>query len=252
MNLIRTFTSAQPSLVSLVAKLRQETGQSFALCRKALETSSMNLEDARIQLAKLVQTQAESTQLQSIAQRQGAIGLLPLTSHSYGLIELRCVSDFVARNPLFVGLATNIIHSLKDTSASELTSEEAVNGFLQTSGLHQKLLDIVGKLKEPISVIRIIKVEAEDDEVIGTYVHQPHSPGFGSVGAVATIKSTSSNKTFADNIAKHIAGMNPNSIFELLDQEYLFNPSLTVRDFIEEKVGDNTELFVRDFKRFSL
>lgn len=214
-----------PSLASLVAILRNESGQSFALCRKALEAACLDLERARGELTKLVEAQAEGTQLagQAKAKTQGLVGIKDIGQDTYGLIEVRCISDFVARNPLFLDLADQLVRS--STSAS------------LEAGLNAKLLDTVGKLKEPITVNRLERIARDTDEVIGAYVHQQVAPGLGSVAALVGIKSFDVTKPHwaqkvANNIAKHVAGMHPDGIDTLLKQEYLFKPDLSVQDYL--------------------
>lgn len=225
----------RPSLASLVAKLRTESGQSFSLCRKALEKADMDLEKARIELSSLVESQAQGTQTAGLSkkQNQGLIGVVPLDSRSYGLVEMRCLSDFVAKNPLFGDLASTIAQSLNGPS-----NPKTIQAHLEATKLDKLVLETVGKLKEPITVLRLEKIESESDETLGAYVHKPVFPGFGSIISVVGLKGISQGniwaQTLASNIAKQVAGLNPETIQVLLEQEYLFDPSVTIHQLIQK------------------
>jgi len=235
--------SNKPSLASLVGALRAETGQSLSLCRKALEASGLDLCEARTELAKLVQAQAEGTQSagQQRQQTQGLIGLKRNNDGSVGMIELRCVSDFVARNPIFVGLAEKLLDSLP-TGASAKYSQSFIDS---DHGLRMDLLDAVGRLKEPITVGRLEILHPGKGEVIGAYVHQPLLPGFGSIAAIAKLASFDDSSAIdwvqklADNLAKHVAGMNPLSVEIMLTQDYLFDPSKSVSQYLHDSAVSN-------------
>jgi len=223
---------AGPSLASLVGKLRSESGQSFFLCKKAVEAASMNLDRARVELASLVAAQAQNTQTSGLAneQKQGLIGVLPLDNNSFGLIEMRCLSDFVARNPLFVELGTSIVKSLTSRKVAD------VEGHLNESGLSSSVLDAVGRLKEPITISKLQLVSPQPGELLSTYVHQQIAPGFGTLAAVVGLSKFKSEilwaSKVANSMAKQVAGMNPLSVEELLSQEFLFNPKQRVQEYL--------------------
>lgn len=246
--------SVVPSMASLVAKLRSETGQSFSLCRKALETASMDLDAARAELLRLVESQASKTQVsgQAKEQKQGLVGVSCISNDLYGVIEMRCLTDFVAKNPLFTELASKIVNSIENEPLD-------IQGHLEKSGMQSVLLEAVGKLKEPITVSRLGLVRRNPDEVIGMYIHQQASPGFGAIASIVGISSFQSQSpwagSLAGSLAKHVAGLNPSSVEELLSQEYFFKPEIKVHDLLrttEQNEKHSSPITVTKMLRYAL
>lgn len=60
-------------------------------------------------------------------------------------------------------------------------------------------------------------------------------------------------KTLAHDIAMQIASMDPKDIDDLMKQSFIKDPSLTIKDLINEKIGKIGEnIKIVDFKRMSL
>lgn len=201
----------------------------------------MDLGLARTELEKLVNKQAEGTQIGGLQkeQKQGLVGYHRFDCGTIAMLELRCLSDFVARNPIFLNLASKIITSVPSNESASLGNE-----FVESEAILKKeLLDAVGKLKEPITVARLETVRPQENEVLGAYVHQQIAPGLGTVAAIAGIKSSNSPLLFmnkiAENLAKHVAGMSPDSIQTCLEQEYLFDPSKKVSAYLQDSARES-------------
>lgn len=91
-----------------IKRLRELTGGSIALCKKALEESGSDMEKAIFKLKKSSEALAEKKS----ATRTAGAGLVEAYIHGNKkvgvLLELRCETDFVARNPGFQSLAHDI------------------------------------------------------------------------------------------------------------------------------------------------
>src|SRR3989338_2721669 len=91
----------------VVKHLRQLTGSSIGLCKKALEETGGNIEIALALLKKSSEALAGKK-----AERITKAGVIETYVHGNRrigvLLELRCETDFVARNPEFQALAHNI------------------------------------------------------------------------------------------------------------------------------------------------
>ncbi|MFC1756678.1 translation elongation factor Ts [Patescibacteria group bacterium] len=91
--------------------------------------------------------------------------------------------------------------------------------------------------------------------IIEAYIH-----GTGQVGVLLEMKSetdfVAKNPAFKDlahNIAMHIAAGFPSDTKELLEQDYVKNPDINIKEYINEsiqKFGENIE--VTRFERFAL
>lgn len=91
----------------LIKHLRQVTGSSIALCKKALEESNGDMDKAMTLLMK----SSDALAAKKIGRTTGA-GIIETYLHGNKkigvLLELHCETDFVARNPEFQSLAHDI------------------------------------------------------------------------------------------------------------------------------------------------
>ncbi|MEK7503106.1 MAG: elongation factor Ts [Patescibacteria group bacterium] len=91
-----------------IKRLRELTGGSISLCKKALEESGGDMEKAIFKLKKSSEALAEKKS----ATRTAGAGLVEAYIHGNKkvgvLLELRCETDFVARNSAFQVLAHDI------------------------------------------------------------------------------------------------------------------------------------------------
>jgi len=96
-----------PISSDLVKRLRELTDMSVMLCKKALEEADGDLEKAQVLLVK----SSEAIAMKKSGRKAGA-GIIESYIHSTkkigALVELRCETDFVARNQEFKVLAHNI------------------------------------------------------------------------------------------------------------------------------------------------
>jgi len=90
-----------------VKELRELTGASIMDCRQALEEAKDNFEKAQEILKKKGQVTANKKE-----GRETKMGIIESYIHANGkigvLIDLRCETDFVAKNPLFKELAHDL------------------------------------------------------------------------------------------------------------------------------------------------
>ncbi len=93
--------------IEIIKKLRQQTGVSLALCQKALGEAENDLEKAKELLRKWGQDLAGKRGGRST--NQGVIEAYIHPNKKIGvLVELRCETDFVAKNENFQELAHNL------------------------------------------------------------------------------------------------------------------------------------------------
>jgi len=100
------------------------------------------------------------------------------------------------------------------------------------------------------------KAERETSQgVIESYVH-----GNGKIGVLVTllcetdfVARTDEFKKLAHEVAMQVSAMNPKDGKELLAQEYIRDPKLTIEDLIKEAIGKLGEnIKVREFSRIEL
>jgi elongation factor Ts len=146
--------------MSLVKKLREQTGIGIMECRKAIEEAGNNLEKAAEILRKKGFEKAKSKS--SRVTKQGVIGSYIHTNGKIGvLVEVGCETDFVAKNTDFQELVKNIAMQIaamnpkyiseKDIPAEVLEKErEIYREQLKTSGKPDNIVEkiVEGKLKK--------------------------------------------------------------------------------------------------------
>ena len=152
----------------------------------------------------------------------------------------------------------------------KLRNEELQNGSGETVG--ESVARTIGKLGENIKITKAVTLTTEVKNVIGSYVHGPFvtsSEGcsMGRFGGVVALKPKKDEATvdsilnLANKLAQHVVGMNPKVIAEdssaheaadegdtsdvLLEQEYLLDGSMTVKDLLNRE-----EVEVVDFVRY--
>lgn len=161
-----------PISTDLVKHLRQLTGASVALCKKALEETAGDIDRAMALLKKSSEALASKKE-----GRATGAGLIEPYIHGGGkvgvLLELRCETDFVARNAEFKTLAHDIalhIAGMKpgyidQTRVPDEAKEEAKRLFSEEASS-------LGKSKEMTERIIAGKMEAHFKEV--SLLSQPY------------------------------------------------------------------------------
>jgi elongation factor Ts len=162
--------------MSLVKKLREQTGISILECRKAIEESGNDFQKATEILRKKGFEKAKSKS--SRATNQGAVGSYIHSNSRIGvLLELGCETDFVAKNEDFLGLIKDISMQIaamnpQYISESDIPEEivekekEIYREQLTKSGKPENIIDkiIEGKLKKFYSEVCLIHQDFFKDD----------------------------------------------------------------------------------------
>lgn len=140
-------------------QLREETGVSFSLCKKALEESSNNMEEAKKLLSKWGVEKAESK-----AERvtnQGAIFSYIHHNKKIGvLVELLCETDFVAKNSDFEKLGNEIAMHISfgnPKDEKELLTQESIKNPGKT--IDSLIKEYILKIGENIKINKFTRFE---------------------------------------------------------------------------------------------
>lgn len=138
-------------------KLREETGVSFSMIKKALEETDNNVEKAK---ALLNEWGAEK--MNKVAGRTASEGgIFSYVHHNKktaALIELLCETDFVSGNSEFKTLGQEIamqVASLNPKTVEELMNQEYIRDPKKT--INDLMKEIVLKIGENIKIGRIIR-----------------------------------------------------------------------------------------------
>ena len=180
-----------------VKELRDKTGAGMLDCKKALEATNGNMNEAIDWLREKGISKAEKK-----ASRVAAEGLCKIVTdgNKAVILEVNSETDFVAKNEEF----TNFVDYLANTIlANNLKTHEEVLSFDDNGEtIEAKLVALTAKIGEKLSFRRHELVEKNDNEVFGSYLHMG-----GKIGALVVLANTSLE--VAKDVAMHVAAMAP-------------------------------------------
>ena len=173
---------------AMVKELRIRTKAGIMECKQALTEAGGDIDAAAIVLRKAGLIKADKK-----AGRVAAEGVVVSTESDNGnlvsLVEVNCETDFVAKNPDFLAF----------------TAEVARVHLMEADIDAQEISDLILKLGENIHINNSVRVLADDDESIGTYIHNNKKIG-------VLVHLSGGDSTLAKDIAMHIAANNPVAI----------------------------------------
>ena len=182
---------------SMVKELREKTGAGMLDCKKALEASNGNMEEAVTWLREKGISKAEKKASRIAAE---GLALAKVDGNKAVVVEVNSETDFVAKNQEFVDL----INTIADTIlASDVTTvEEALE--LETNGkkLSDLLVEKISVIGEKLSFRRFQVLTKEDNQVFGTYSHMG-----GKIVALSLLEG--SDEELAKDISMQVAAMKP-------------------------------------------
>ena len=173
-----------------VQTLRQSTGVGMMDAKRALEASDGDMAAATQWLR--VQGLASAAKRAAREAGEGAVAVVR-DGNAAAIVELRCETDFVAKSEEFTSLV------------DEIAARVAAEGESATAQFTERIENLLTTLKENISLGRVRRLVAGDDEVVDTYIHQQAGRG---VNAVAVVLRGGSEE-LAHEICVHIAFARP-------------------------------------------
>ncbi len=143
--------------INKLKQLREETGISFSLCRKALEESKNEIEKAKKLLNEWGAEKVKDKASRSTS--QGAIfAYVHHNKKVASLVELLCETDFVANNADFQKLGTELamqVASVAPQDVAELQKQEYIRDPKRK--VEDLVREAVLKLGENIKINRFIR-----------------------------------------------------------------------------------------------
>ncbi len=158
----------------LIKELRDETGAGFMDCKQALEQANGDIEQARLilrQKGSIIATKRASKEV-----NQGIIaGALSEDGRTGALIDLRCETDFVARNEEFLALADELLqHVLSFGQEGQLeTLLQQPSSSDPSLTLEKRIEAVMGKTGERIALqnYAIARLPEGENGIIDLYIH---------------------------------------------------------------------------------
>ena len=182
---------------SMVKELRESSGAGMLDCKKALEATNGNMEEAINWLREKGISKAAKK-----ASRIAAEGLAfaKIMDNKAVIVEVNSETDFVAKNEEFKNLVNEIANVVLENNPTSV--EEALE--VEQNG--KKLADIISEkiatIGEKISFRRFEILEKESNQIFGTYSHMG-----GKIVTVVIIDGQDAE--LAKDIAMQAAAMKP-------------------------------------------
>ncbi len=190
---------------AMVKELRELTGAGMMDCKKALNETDGNMDEAVEFLRKNGQAKAEKK-----ASRIAAEGLCTVVmkdDKTAAVVEVNSETDFVAKNETFQQFVKAVANQAVESDAADMDAfmEEKWNEDA-TKTVKEALVEKVAVIGENLKIRRFEKVVAENGCVV-SYVH-----GGGRIGVIVEAETATVNDTVKEamtNIAMQIAALNP-------------------------------------------
>ena len=182
---------------SMVKDLREKTGAGMLDCKKALEASDGNIEEAINWLREKGISKAEKKASRIAAE---GLALAKIDGNKAVIVEVNSETDFVAKNQEFVNLINTIADTLLKSDVS--TVEEALELKTDDKTLSDLIVEKISVIGEKLSLRRFTILTKEDNQVFGTYSHMG-----GKIVALSLLEG--SDEELAKDISMQVAAMRP-------------------------------------------
>ena len=187
---------------SLVKDLREKTGAGMLDCKKALEATNGNIEEAIDWLREKGISKAAKK-----ADRIAAEGIAAILvdGNDAAILEMNSETDFVAKNAEFQELVKATLETIIKNNVSSL--EEVLNLPYENGTINALIVAKTAKIGEKLSLRRFAKVSKNDNESFGEYIHMG-----GKIAVLIVTEGT--DETVAKDVAMHAAAMRPTYVSE--------------------------------------
>ena len=183
---------------SLVKDLREKTGAGMLDCKKALEATNGNIDEAIDWLREKGISKAAKKADRIAAEGVAAI---KIDGNTAAIVEVNSETDFVAKNDEFKALVDEILTAILN---NDVKTNEDVLAAKSSDGstIDELIIAKTAKIGEKLSFRRFAKVTKNDNESFGDYIHMG-----GKIAVLTVLENTDS--AVAKDVALHAAAMRP-------------------------------------------
>jgi len=178
-------------------------------CKKALEATSGDF-NAAVEWLRVKGLSSAAKKADRVA-AEGAV-TAQISGNTGVILEVNSETDFVARNDGFKNLVADLTqHVLNSNATGNIIEQPFHNNSGKTVG--DILKEAIATIGENIVIRRSEKYVGTPSTLVHTYVH-----GEGKIGVMIEVAANEAGaknaelKTFAQDVALHIAAMNPMAI----------------------------------------
>ena len=217
---------------AMVKELREMTGAGMMDCKKALNETNGNMDEAVEFLRKNGQAKAEKKASRIASE---GIARAAINGNTAAVVEVNSETDFVAKNETFQtfvqavaeqALATSLQGGKDGQDIEAFLEEKCINDSTQT--VKDILVEKTATIGEKLSIRRFEKVSGD---TVVSYIH-----GGGRIGVLVAANGASDDaaKEAMTNIAMQIAALNPMYISDKdVEQSYIEHETEIIRAQIE-------------------
>lgn len=180
-----------------VKDLRERTNAGMMDCKKALEASNGDMDQAIEWLRKNGMAKA--------AKKEGRIAAEGITKmlvdgNQAVILEVNSETDFVAKNEKFIEFVNKLADVIMKSDATDM--ESALTLTTEEGTVSDMVAAAVAQIGEKISFRRFTRLTKNDNQVFGSYSHMG-----GRIAALVLLNGTDQEAAY--EIAMHAAAMNP-------------------------------------------
>ena len=225
-----------------VKSLREKTGAGMMDCKKALQETNGDMEEAITWLREKGISKAAKK-----ASRIAAEGLTKAVEkgNKAAIVEVNSETDFVAKNEAFTSFVDSLANAIVESNVNTL--EEANELKIDNETVANTIISLTAKIGEKISFRRFELVEKTDDQVFGVYSHMG-----GKITTLVVLDGA--NVEVAKDVAMHTAAMRPTYLnSEEVPSDVLDKEKMIMREQLlnEGKPEDRIEqILVGKVKKF--
>lgn len=180
-----------------VKDLRERTNAGMMDCKKALEASNGNMEEAVEWLRK--NGMAKAVKKEGRIAAEGTTEML-VKGNKAIILEVNSETDFVAKNEKFISFVDRLTNVIMNSDVKDMDSALALS--VEEGTVADLVAATVAQIGEKISFRRFSILEKNDNQVFGTYSHMG-----GKIASLVLLNGT--NEEVAKEVAMHAAAMNP-------------------------------------------
>lgn len=190
---------------AMVKELREQTGAGMMDCKRALNETNGNMEEAIEVLRK--NGQAKAIKKEGRIAAEGICRIATKGDTVAAVVEVNSETDFVAKNETFQQFVEAVAEQAVNSNAADMDAfmEEKWNEDTSKT-VKEALVDKIAVIGEKLSIRRFEKVEAAEGCVV-SYVH-----GGGRIGVIVEAKTNVVNdavKEALTNLAMQVAALSP-------------------------------------------
>ncbi len=193
----------------MVKELRDQTGAGMMDCKKALNETDGNIEDAVDWLRK--KGIASAAKKSGRAAAEGLVAVA--TSGNKGaIVELNAETDFVGRNEKFQAFLEKLAEfALANEIGDVETLKEAE---MDGKKVQDRVTDLIATIGENMQLRRAAFVKV-DQGVVANYIHSALKDGMGKIGVLVGLQSSGDEgklQQLGKQIAMHVAAARPEAL----------------------------------------